>query len=169
MKYLAGSLAALLAATAWAHDPLPSANWCAHGQTTTVATFAFGAADVDAYVACVEAGDCPDPRPPAPPAGTPTPTCSSLKSCGNFDDDYGKTAFMINAHCDQYADQGGVAGRGTTVDLGKEIGTVVPIAYGPKYFTSTANHHWGYNKFQGVHGVCAKCEPLPPASGSQDR
>lgn len=162
MKYLASGLAALFATSAWAHDPLPSANWCQHGQTTVVATFAFGAADVDAYVACVLSGACPDPR-----SHTQNPndgTCMSLKSCGNFDDDYGKTALMLNAHCDQYADAS-VAGRGGPPPTGYEAGTVAPVVYGPQFFLSLS-HHARYAKSQGVHGVCAKCVPVAPGQNA---
>lgn len=162
MKYLASCLAALVAGSAWAHDPLPSANWCQHGQSTVVATFAFDANDVDEYVACVLSGDCPDPR-----SHNPNPnngTCMSLKSCGNFDDDYGKTALMINAHCDQYADAQ-VAGRGGPPPSGYEAGTVAPIVYGPQFFLSTL-HHARYSKSEGVQGVCAKCVMSTPAQSN---
>ena len=158
MKYLVTGLLALAATTASAHDPLPSANWCEHGQMTVAATFNFTENDVNAYIACVGNGSCPDPRPAVPA------TCSSLKSCGNFDDDYGKTALMINAHCAQFADTS-VAGRPTAGTTNHPTDSVAPIVYGPQFFLSVS-HHSRYNKSAGVYGVCAKCVLPPPAVGS---
>ncbi|MDC8010940.1 hypothetical protein [Tahibacter soli] len=169
MKYLASGLVALFATSAWAHDPLPSANWCQNGLATNVASFAFAEADINAWVACVEAGNCPDPRPHA--QTTPTPTCNSLKSCGNFDDDYGKAALMVVAHCDQYAEPvpgtTSVAGRPATSSPGQEFGSVAPIVYGPQFFLSTL-HHARYKKSAGVQGVCAKCSPAIPVGNSPE-
>ncbi|HVJ61403.1 MAG TPA: hypothetical protein VM555_01670 [Tahibacter sp.] len=164
MKYLASCLAALVAGPAWAHDALPSANWCQYGQTAVVTSFAFTGADVDAYIACVASGACPDPRPPN--QNQNTATCNNLKSCGNFDDDYGKTALMINAYCEQYADAP-VAGRGVPAAPlpGYEAGSVAPIAYGPQFFLSTF-HHSRYAKSQGVQGVCAKCVLSTPVQNN---
>lgn len=153
MKYFVSGVAMLLAASAWAHDPLPSANWCQYGQTSTVASFTFTGANITAWVSCVEAGNCPDPRPVN--AGT----CDSVKSCGNFDDDYGKTALMINAHCSQYADAS-LAGRGAPPLPGREAGSVAPVVYGPQIFLAT-DHHAHYQKNTGIHGVCAKCTLAP--------
>jgi hypothetical protein len=169
MKYVATLLLACAATAASAHAPLPSANWCSDGLTTIAATFDFSEAEIDAYYACVQAGDCPDPT--ADDSGI----CGGhLKSCGNFDDDYGKAALLVNAYCSDYAD-GPVAPRGaktnaqtTNAPTTTDTGTVAAVVDGPQYFLSPY-HHAKYRKSTGVHGVCAKCGPAKPRNLLPDR
>ena len=163
MKYLATLLLASAATAASAHAPLPDANWCSDGLPSVAATFQFGEADIDAYVACVQAGDCPDPT-----AGDSGICGGPEKSCGNFDDDYGKAALMVNAYCSGYAD-GAVAPRGATTNATTTgAGTVAAIVDGPHYFLAP-NHHTKYRKSTGVNGVCAKCGPAKPRILLPDR
>lgn len=161
MKYLATALLLSAATVASAHPPLPNANWCSTGMTIAAGTFSFTEADIDAYVACVHAGNCPDPT------AEDSQICGGrLKSCGNFDDDYGKTALMINAHCSQYANAvpatpgAPVALRGgaTTNTVTPDAGTVVPVVDSMSLFNSP-NHHLRYHKSSGIQGMCAKCAP----------
>lgn len=158
MKYLATALLLSAATAASAHPPLPNANWCATGMTVIADTFSFTEADIDAYVACVHDGNCPDPT------ADDSQICGGrLKSCGNFDDDYGKTALMINAHCSQYAasvpaSAPALRGGATITTVTPDAGTVVPVVDSSSVFTSP-NHHQRYHKSYGIQGMCARCAP----------
>ena len=163
MKTLATLLLCCAATAASAHPPLPDANWCSDGLPTITATFNFSEADIDAYVACVQTGDCPDPT-----TGDSGICGGHLKSCGNFDDDYGKAALKANAYCSDYADAA-VAPRGATTNTTTtDAGTVATVVDGPHYFLSP-DHHAKYRKSTGVHGVCAKCGPAVPRILLPDR
>ncbi|WP_257386722.1 hypothetical protein [Tahibacter caeni] len=141
MRTLIGACLAALATAAAAHDPLPDAQWCSTGHVVEAGAFAFDAAAIGAYVDCLDHGGCIDPV----LAGV-----CSLRSCGNFDDDYGKTTRLVHSYCHE-------AEQPHDLTAGSDYGTVRPIVYGPLQFLRRS-HHDDYRTAQGVHGVCARCD-----------
>jgi hypothetical protein len=139
-----------------AHEPLPSAQWCANGRVEWVGDFAFGGAAIQGYATCLRSGVCPDPV--AWPVGlrsgggSPPPvgggTCNP-QNCGQFDDDYGVAARMAHSACSVYNLP---PLSGPNIDFG----TTTPVIHFPVTFNS-ADHHALYVANQGLSGACARC------------
>lgn len=134
------SLAAASAAPA--HAPLPNVQWCERGEIVEIATFAFPPHMVMAYAQCLRTGACPDP------VDTPDSTCT-LKTCGDFDDDYGAGTRMAHVQCGQAA-----AAEGLTP--AQQL-MVVPVVSAPLEYLS-AHHHARYRASMGLAGSCALCQ-----------
>lgn len=136
-----GLSALLLAGAAFAHQTLATENWCANGVVEPVAEFTFTAAELGAYKTCLHGGRC---APGMSPANN-----FDLRTCGQFDDDWGVTKRMAVSHCAAYS---------TTSKDGSDFGTVVAEVAGPASFNG-ADHHKHYSINEGVSGMCGRCVP----------
>lgn len=143
----------LLCADAVAHERLTVPDWCEGGQIRILGSFEFSAQDLAAYAACVRTGSCVDVTVTATPnalgrGGADSGSCS-IRSCGEFDDDYGVAARLADRHCAAFAFRPNPRRH-------RDEGSVIPMISSPAQF-NLAEHHGDYAFEQGLSGMCAVC------------
>ena len=151
----------LLAAPAtavFAHDEVPSAQWCAGGDPQEVATFSFSPNALMTATANGKAGS-PSPIICSDQTGSDGgKNAAQVKNCGQFDDDYKRGSDAGNGYCGTFKRP---RRRGEIADAG----SVVTLIEAPASFLS-ATHHADYSLSQGLSGVCVRCESIPPSPPS---
>lgn len=158
MQFRTIAILLLAALPAYAHDPLPSADWCADGRVRPKEEFHLGSPDLERYRVCLkeiagrksarsDGGDAP-PACPTSIGPVPTRPCPN-QTCGEFDDDYHVAQRMALNHCRRlYA---------ASTFIQSTAGSVVAIIEGPASILD-GSHHSDYSLTEGVSGFCAVCE-----------
>jgi hypothetical protein len=139
---LLSAAALLISVGARAHSELPSEEWCAQGRPVPVGSFEIFAetlvADRERDQTCT---------------GSAAPGKASLKTCGQFDDDYDRSRTKALALC------GAHSGGGTS-----DFGSVIAVVQSPETYLHE-DHHRLYRAEHGLRGICVRCErpvrPLP--------
>jgi hypothetical protein len=139
---LLSAVALCISLDAGAHSELPSEEWCAQGRPVPVASFEIFAetlvADRERDQTCT---------------GSAAPGKVSVKTCGQFDDDYDRSRTKALAMC------GAHSGGGTS-----DFGSVIAVVQFPGSYLHQ-DHHRLYRAEHGLRGICVRCErpqrPLP--------
>lgn len=152
--------------TATAHERLPSASWCEGGTLQVLGAFDFSPADLSAFALCLHSGACADPAsvpsplrsaaPSTPAAATTGPgndSACSLRTCGEFDDDYGLGARLADHHCAAFR----FTPHPRTLP---DEGEAIPVIDAPELF-NLDNHHRDYRRHMGLSGSCIVCRATP--------
>jgi hypothetical protein len=145
-------LLATPATAVFAHDELPTAQWCAGGDPQEVATFSFSGHALTAAPMAKAGAPGPIICADQPSGGK---NAAQAKNCGQFDDDYTRGSDAGNGFCGNFKRP---RKRGEIADAG----SVVTLVEAPASFLSTT-HHADYSLSQGLSGVCVRCESIPPA------
>ncbi|RFF31544.1 hypothetical protein [Wenzhouxiangella sediminis] len=136
-----------IATGALAHNPLDHPDWCTeNARLVVVDEFEWDGEMLAQEVR--EASKGSDDTCSSPQSGD-----TGMKTCGQFDDDWGAVNAMAIHHCDGYAVR--------FVDATHpDHGTVIHIAEGPEAFNDEEGHHDRYRARMGLRAMCVRCEPV---------
>ncbi|MGX5172887.1 hypothetical protein ACUR5C_02515 [Aliikangiella sp. IMCC44653] len=128
-------LGAGVSSTAFAHEEAINTGWCSGGQITILGQFKLNQALLQQF------------------AKESSGVCSQLKSCGQFDDEYGVAYKTAGALCHSFSEA-----ELTYKNIGDHL-SVRAIFHSPATMkNSEANHHTLYSFEQGLEFSCGLCE-----------